>query len=281
MVTARDPARQATAEWQEGIKHGRRLTFEEFRRAGARRPVLGDRLRPPVPGRAGPARRCSPGGARTLPGRPRARRLRPARRARDPSAAVAAVRRRRRLRRRAASRPPGRRTLEPLARHRRGRPAAPGQRRPRQAARAAGRTAQVVKQLYAQQLLDRRPVRPSRRPRRRCTTTCVVVGERWVKEIDKAGYDVHGDLADLVPVRARGARPGTPTTSTRRDQVDVGRRRDRRAAARGAAGPRARSARLEADNAAAAHEAQAAKRRLRRAATERLRRDIRRVTRDH
>lgn len=31
VVTARDPARQVTAEWQEGIKHGRTLTFEEFR----------------------------------------------------------------------------------------------------------------------------------------------------------------------------------------------------------------------------------------------------------
>jgi hypothetical protein len=31
IVTARDLARQVTAEWQEGIKHGRRVTFEEFR----------------------------------------------------------------------------------------------------------------------------------------------------------------------------------------------------------------------------------------------------------
>ncbi len=31
IVTARDLARQSTAEWQEGVKHGRRLTFEEFR----------------------------------------------------------------------------------------------------------------------------------------------------------------------------------------------------------------------------------------------------------
>jgi len=31
VATARDPARQATAEWQEGIKHGRTQTFEEFR----------------------------------------------------------------------------------------------------------------------------------------------------------------------------------------------------------------------------------------------------------
>ncbi len=30
VVTVRDLARQLVAEWQEGIKHGRRLTFEEF-----------------------------------------------------------------------------------------------------------------------------------------------------------------------------------------------------------------------------------------------------------
>jgi hypothetical protein len=33
----------------------------------------------------------------------------------------------------------------------------------------------------------------------------VVVAERWVKEIDKAGYVVHGDLADLVPAPYPGA----------------------------------------------------------------------------
>lgn len=31
VLTVRDPARQAIAEWQEGIKHGRRKTFEQFR----------------------------------------------------------------------------------------------------------------------------------------------------------------------------------------------------------------------------------------------------------
>lgn len=31
VVTARDPGRQVTAEWQEGVKHGRKATFEEFR----------------------------------------------------------------------------------------------------------------------------------------------------------------------------------------------------------------------------------------------------------
>jgi hypothetical protein len=30
VVTARDLARQLVAEWQEGVKHGRRLTFEDF-----------------------------------------------------------------------------------------------------------------------------------------------------------------------------------------------------------------------------------------------------------
>jgi hypothetical protein len=35
VVTARDPARQLVSEWQEGIKHGRRLTFAEFE-AGVR-----------------------------------------------------------------------------------------------------------------------------------------------------------------------------------------------------------------------------------------------------
>ncbi|MGZ4428013.1 MAG: hypothetical protein ACXVW2_04935 [Nocardioidaceae bacterium] len=31
VVTARDPARQVTAEWQEGIKHGRKTSFADFR----------------------------------------------------------------------------------------------------------------------------------------------------------------------------------------------------------------------------------------------------------
>ncbi len=32
VVTVRDPASQAVAEWQEGVKHGRTLSFREFRR---------------------------------------------------------------------------------------------------------------------------------------------------------------------------------------------------------------------------------------------------------
>lgn len=35
VVTARDPARQAVADWQEAVKHGRRVTFQAYvRRAG-------------------------------------------------------------------------------------------------------------------------------------------------------------------------------------------------------------------------------------------------------
>lgn len=33
VVTARDPVRQLVSEWQEGVKHGRRLTFTEFEAA--------------------------------------------------------------------------------------------------------------------------------------------------------------------------------------------------------------------------------------------------------
>ena len=76
VVTARDPARQAAAEWQEGIKHGRRLTFDQFRgRVLEQR--LGDRLRPPLPGLPGPARRAGPVG-RHAAAVPRARRVLPA-----------------------------------------------------------------------------------------------------------------------------------------------------------------------------------------------------------
>ena len=45
VVTVRDLARQLVAEWQEGIKHGRRLTFEEFHaRVGSGHPSGDDSL---------------------------------------------------------------------------------------------------------------------------------------------------------------------------------------------------------------------------------------------
>ena len=63
----------------------------------------------------------------------------------------------------------------------------------------------VVKQLYAQDILagrrSARPVVPGE-----MYDDLAVVGERWAKEIDTAGYVVHGDLASLVPVAP--AEPG-------------------------------------------------------------------------
>ena len=130
----------------------------------------------------------------------------------------------------------------------------------------------VVKQLYAQELLGRRPVpRPVVPPE--MYDDLVVVGERWVKEIDKAGYDVHGDLAALVPVAARGAGAAPRRRRPAASQVDVRRRRDRRAAAGGAARPASEVARLEADNARLRRKRKLLKRRLS-AATDGLRLDI-------
>ncbi len=47
-----------------------------------------------------------------------------------------------------------------------------------------------------------------------------VVGERWVKEIDKAGYDVRGALASLVPV-APGEDGPHPDDVHPRDGLDA------------------------------------------------------------
>ena len=39
------------------------------------------------------------------------------------------------------------------------------------------------------------------------------VAERWAKEIRRAGYTVHGDLADLLPVRPDSPGPHPDLTS--------------------------------------------------------------------
>ena len=98
----------------------------------------------------------------------------------------------------------------------------------------------VVKQLYAQEIL---PARRSARPvvPAEMYDDLAVVGERWAKEIDKAGYVVHGDLASLVPVAP--AEPG-PAPGRRRParRARVGRRGHRRAARRDPAPRRRRRA---------------------------------------
>lgn len=213
VVTARDPARQATAEWQEGIKHGRRLTFEEFRRRVLDSSSETDYARrfrssqdlPAVLSRWGgalPAERvhvvCCP----------------------PPSADPGLLWQR----------------FGDVVGFDAGRFAAAG---PDSTNGSLGVTeidllrrvnlaldkrlvqpeyGQVVKQLYAQQLLaprrSPRPVVPAE-----MHDDLTVVGERWVKEIDQAGWTVHGDPAELLPAAPAGPAPH-PDDVDPRAQVD-------------------------------------------------------------
>jgi hypothetical protein len=261
VVTARDPARQATAEWQEGIKHGRRLTVEQFRTRVlssssetdyARRYRASQDL-PDVLARWGatlPASRvhvvcCPPPDA-------------------DPGL----------LWQRFA----GVVGFDPEAFP----PAGPESANP-----SLGTTeidllrrvnvaldkrlvqpeyGQVVKQLYAQELLETgrspRPVVPLA-----MHDDLRVVGERWAKEIDTAGYAVHGDLASLVPVAP--VEPGPhPDDVPARAQVDSAVAATAELLLEVQRG-RGELARLEADNARLRTKRKLLKRRLRATTAER------------
>ena len=198
VVTARDPARQAAAEWQEGIKHGRSLSFAEFQERvlggddshdHARRYRASQDL-PEVLARWGsavPADRvhlvCCP-----EPGADPADLWRlfatvvgfdaEAFPAADGCAANASL---------------GVVQIDLLRRVN-----AALDRRLRQP--EYGR---VVKQYFAKGLLA---AHPSARPAlpHELYDELVHVGEQWAKEIDRAGWQVHGDLGRLVP-RAPGA----------------------------------------------------------------------------
>ena len=198
VVTARDLARQLTAEWQEGIKHGRSASFEQFRErilSGARRheharkfwasqdlpEVLarwGDLLPPECVHVV-----CSPS--------PSSDPLLLWRRfadvvgfdpdAYDPSAP------------RSANTSLGVTQIHLLRQVNRaldGRLVQPGYGR-------------VVKQYFTRDLLVEHP---SPRPEvpAGLYDELVATGERWVKEIERAGYRVHGDLAELVPRAPEG-----------------------------------------------------------------------------
>jgi hypothetical protein len=207
VVTARDPAHQATAEWQEGIKHGRTLTFAEFRErvlaedsshAYARRFAAAQDL-PAVLARWSaevPAERvhvvCTPP-AGTHPSRlwelfGEAVGLRSGRyplpdpAALNRSLGVVEIDLLRRV-----NTALGRRLVQP-------------------------EYGQVVKQYFAKELLVRHVSRlPT--PPRDVYDGLVHVAERWAKEIDRAGYTVHGDLEQLLPTP-----PAEPTTDP--DDVD-------------------------------------------------------------
>jgi hypothetical protein len=198
VVTARDPARQAVAEWQEGIKHGRRLSFEEFRRrvleggdetdyarrfrASHELPEVLARWGSAVPTRNVHVVTCpapsAPSGllwqrfadvvgfdvARFEPVGPD--RL-------NPSMGIAEIDLLRRVNLALDRRIPQ-----------------PGY-------------GDVVTRCYAG-LLSAAPRSPRPVVPPEMLDDLTAVGERWAKEIDKAGYPVHGSLEELVPGTSAG-----------------------------------------------------------------------------
>lgn len=213
VVTARDLARQAAAEWQEGIKHGRRMTFEQFRRrvtavdaendyarkfrAAQDLPGVLDRWSSQIP-RERVHIVCCPrpasppevlwrrfaeviGDVAHLPSA-------------GPQHANASL---------------GSAETDLLRRVN----IALDQRLPQPD------YGQIVKQLYAQRLLaastSPRPVVPEG-----MHDDLRVISQRWVKELADAGYAVHGDLDELVPQPKRAPSPH-PDDVDRELQVDA------------------------------------------------------------
>ena len=206
VVTVRDLARQLVAEWQEGVKHGRRLTFAEFHaRVGAGDTVRDDGLAkhffaaqdlPEVLARWG--RWLPAGNVHVIVGAPEGAEpgllwsrfadvvgFDPAgfphvsARHANPSLGVDEVDLLRRV------------NL-----------ALDG--RLRQPAYGA-----LAKQRLAHELLAGRG---SARPALPAAMHAAVndVAERWAKEVRAAGYSVHGDLADLMPATPHGSGAAHP-----------------------------------------------------------------------
>jgi hypothetical protein len=191
VVTARDPVRQLVSEWQEGVKHGRRLTFAEFEaavRSGetevAHRFAAAQAL-PEVLHRWG--RHLPPDRVHLVVGPPPGS---PPDRLWQAFAAVAGFD--------PAGFPAGRAPLnESLGADeadllRRVNVALDGRlRQP-----AYGR---LAKHRLAHQLLAGRRTRPLQAPAH-VHDALTHVAAQWVKEVQRAGWTVHGDLTDLVPV---------------------------------------------------------------------------------
>lgn len=197
VVTARDPARQLVSEWQEGVKHGRRLTFAEFE-AGVRAGHDGVAQHfhsaqdlPAVLGRWGHWLPADQVHLVTVPPAGADPRLLWARFGEvvgfDPDGFPPAGPAH-------ANESLG---IDEIDLLRRVNVALDG----RLTQPAYGR---LAKHRVAQGLLSGRgSARPQLPPA--VHDALVPLAEQWAKEIEKAGYPVHGDLDDLVPAAPRGA----------------------------------------------------------------------------
>ena len=200
VVTARDFARQATAESQEGVKHGRRLTFEQFRtrvlaadsetdyarrfRASQDLPTVLARWGSAVPVDHVHVLTCPPAGTDGDVLWRRFLEVVGADPDRFPSAGkdqgnaslgtdeIDLLRR--------VNIALDRRLVQP-------------------------EYGDLVKRFYAQGLLAGHGERPVAPPDMHDDLR--VIGERWVKEIDRVGYPVHGSLEDLLPTEPTGLTP--------------------------------------------------------------------------
>ncbi|RLV49938.1 hypothetical protein D9V37_08665 [Nocardioides mangrovicus] len=206
VVTARDPARQAVAEWQEGVKHGRRLSFARFAtavlpetagssharkfRAAQDLPAVLERWGRDLPAERVHVVTCPPRGAdRTVLWRRFAEAC-----GVDPTLEPAGAEE-------------GNASLgvDEIALLRRVNKALDG----RLQEPAYGR---LVKRLYAQRLLGE-PASPAPDLPEPLYDDLTVRAERWAKQIHAAGWQVHGAVDDLLPRR--------PATATDPDALDA------------------------------------------------------------
>jgi hypothetical protein len=212
VVTARDPARQLVSEWQEGVKHGRRLTFADFEAEvrtghdGIAQHFHSAQDLPAVLGRWGHWLPADHVHLVTAAQDGADRRLLWSRFAEvvgfDPAGFPAAGPEH-------ANESLGVDEVDLLRRvnialdGRLGQPA----------------YGLLVKHRVAHQILA---ARGSARPQlpRSLYDALVPLGEQWAKEVDRAGDTVHGDLGDLVPVPP-DQNPAHPDAADPAAQVDA------------------------------------------------------------
>lgn len=206
VVTARDPARQVVADWQEAVKHGRRLRFEQYvRNAGlvgddrtdgdsGPVPFRGQRLTEVLANWGGdlppdhvhvvsvPPPGAEPGllwhRFATVVGLDEPDRFTPGEGVRaNPSLGVADIE----VMRRTSTFLDGR--------------------------LVAGEFGAIAKNLYAQEILPRVSRTPSPMPPADLRPELEAMAEEWIETITERGYDVCGDLAELRPQATVGRAP--------------------------------------------------------------------------